>query len=1290
MAARIATVLMVAASLLSAPSAFAADDEGRTEAAARLARLIASAQPSPVTLPDPNGPRSTQPGQLVTHDLKTGKTFVHTEFGPAPSAARASVPAGAGALELLGDSSMVPGSSKNFTFWQAVADPTSGTYPRRVRIQSKFLDSTDTLRTFYGSGTLIDSYHVITAAHVIYMLPGGPYVYPDPWAQSVTVVPAYSNGTAPFGDATATALHSWTNFTVDADWQHDLGVITLDRPIGGLTGWWGYGYNTDYNYYTSGTWRHAGWPGEDPYDGETLYENVGTFDQSPIDGWDWRIGFFAPTWGGTSGAGAVRDGAVFGVFSGSNRIDHSEDVILTPTKFSHIEGWINALTPSGWDLIPMFVQTDASVLAGASLSSLSFVLHNYGASWANTTVNYTIYLSSDASITSSDLYLGTGSFSISLPDKNSQLITLSPPSIPSYVASGDWFVGVIIDVPDADASNNDTSGQEAAPLTVSCAAAPPAPILTAPNDGAQCRPRDNLYLTWSDLGSGDEYEIQLGTSPGTGSVSTVSNQTNLPLSGLAASTTYYWRVRGRLGCGSFGPWSASRSFRTEPNLYGVSTLVEPTDGEHCLSQSVTLGWTALPDAASYEVQISPNWCYEGAITSGIIGTQYTANGLTPNTTYYWRVRALTTCGDMTDWSSVPGFCWTFKTAPSSISPPTIIGPADGATCANLLIWNHAEDWDHYEVQVGTACGTGTIYTTVSNGLWPEGLVDGEVYVWRVRTVHECGLTSDWTACRSFTLDQEPPTNPTTLTSNSHQVGVWSTDNTIDVYWDWGYDNCSGSFPQYATLWDTNPTTEPTIPTTSGETTLETSPPLPDGQSHWFHVRTIDWAGNMALDTLHLGPFWIDATPPDSVEGLWLCEPLGLPGDFDPLTAQWDATVDSTSGLAGYSWVVVTGLPAAAVPDDLVETSGESANPVLSSGGGWSFGVKAVDNAGNSGPVSAVGQVLHNPNLPEFLAPVCGTELNEGQSYDVEWEPVSGVAGGRLRLSTDGGASFSLVTELDVSTLAAGTWSWTVPQADTDRALLQLELDYAGGRPTAASRFFTINLVTATLPGELPSIQGVRLVGNYPNPFNPATTIVFRVEQTTKVRLEIYDLAGRRVRRLVDGLRNGPQQHEVIWNGCGRRRAQSREWSLLLPVGNSLGERDAADGVVGVITCAKRGPDAPGPAISRNFLLSPRFGTELRPSASCHGWPASGPPRTRAPRRFWPCDRVSLRIPCPLGRAARRPRPWSRRQCLTRDSHSANGSCRRDPSRCPNARRAASDCRPRRSPSRGMYFRLRGR
>lgn len=63
-----------------------------------------------------------------------------------------------------------------------------------------------------------------------------------------------------------------------------------------------------------------------------------------------------------------------------------------------------------------------------------------------------------------------------------------------------------------------------------------------------------------------------------------------------------------------------------------------------------------------------------------------------------------------------------------------------------------------------------------------------------------------------------------------------------------------------------------------------------------------------------------------------------------------------------------------------------------------------------------------------------------------------------------------------------------------------------------------------------SVPGDYILGqNYPNPFNPSTTIELYLKQGTQVELSIFNVAGQRVRTLVDGY-VGEGRHVYVWNG----------------------------------------------------------------------------------------------------------------------------------------------------------------
>ena len=56
-----------------------------------------------------------------------------------------------------------------------------------------------------------------------------------------------------------------------------------------------------------------------------------------------------------------------------------------------------------------------------------------------------------------------------------------------------------------------------------------------------------------------------------------------------------------------------------------------------------------------------------------------------------------------------------------------------------------------------------------------------------------------------------------------------------------------------------------------------------------------------------------------------------------------------------------------------------------------------------------------------------------------------------------------------------------------------------------------------------------LAGNYPNPFNPMTTISFSLSNNNHVSIDIYNIKGQKVHSLVNGVYS-PGKHSAVWNG----------------------------------------------------------------------------------------------------------------------------------------------------------------
>jgi len=71
--------------------------------------------------------------------------------------------------------------------------------------------------------------------------------------------------------------------------------------------------------------------------------------------------------------------------------------------------------------------------------------------------------------------------------------------------------------------------------------------------------------------------------------------------------------------------------------------------------------------------------------------------------------------------------------------------------------------------------------------------------------------------------------------------------------------------------------------------------------------------------------------------------------------------------------------------------------------------------------------------------------------------------------------------------------------------------------------------TSDAAAEVISPQPFVLRPNYPNPFNPSTTIGFSLLESADVRLEIYNLQGRKLKTLISA-RLGAGDHSTVWDG----------------------------------------------------------------------------------------------------------------------------------------------------------------
>jgi hypothetical protein len=120
------------------------------------------------------------------------------------------------------------------------------------------------------------------------------------------------------------------------------------------------------------------------------------------------------------------------------------------------------------------------------------------------------------------------------------------------------------------------------------------------------------------------------------------------------------------------------------------------------------------------------------------------------------------------------------------------------------------------------------------------------------------------------------------------------------------------------------------------------------------------------------------------------------------------------------------------------------------------------------------------------------------------------------------ANLSGNTSLPMMWVMTCTRRSTAPWAAED----QFEIN-ASHLPTSMDRWvFNTSVLTNVKQDEMP--KSFIVEQNFPNPFNPATTIQYQLSAQSNVKIRIYNVLGQEVRTLVNGIQ-GAGMHSIVWN-----------------------------------------------------------------------------------------------------------------------------------------------------------------
>lgn len=551
---------------------------------------------------------------------------------------------------------------------------------------------------------------------------------------------------------------------------------------------------------------------------------------------------------------------------------------------------------------------------------------------------------------------------------------------------------------------------------------PQQPRITVPANNSQRVSIRPIYSWESKAAFG--YRVQVSDQQNFSTIeldTTLVDSNQLQIELKKGLTRYFLRVLATNNI-NVSDWSETSSFTT---VLRYPEQIEPSSGQNSSSSTVVFKWSGLAQALSYRIQISTKNDPQPDASSLLVNqsgipaevTQFTYSGLLDDATYYWRISAEYTDGDVvipTDWS-------TFVPFTVNLVPPTpvLLSPISNAELDSTRIvfrWGAIPTASNYQFQLSTSSNfdVNLKEETVSrDSLLITDLKSSQTYYWRLRAQNISG-TSPWSSSRSFKTKSARPSRVNLIGPSDRERDVVLTPNLV-----WSRSNGAIKYQVELSNSGTFPSGATTIYSVENDTSYQV-PRLQQGLVYYWRVTGIN--DHQVFGETSVSRSFTTINAATITTAPTLLSPVNNTDSLSStVTLSWLALSGATKYRVQLSKDI--GFKAIVVDNNNVTSNQIQITNVLPSQK-YYWRVTAVNQAGD-GPWSSIWSFSTTyvlPGVPAQLSP-SNTSVNVGLPPQLRWNAVQGAQSYQIQVSNQNNISEN------TPILTASTSSYTLTAAN---------------------------------------------------------------------------------------------------------------------------------------------------------------------------------------------------------------------------------------------------------------------